>query len=445
MYSFKIVTIREFSDFCRDNGGSASHLPGGNPLEWHHCAAVHVSAPADSNVPWMYSQEGGCYLVLAKRDDVWSVRAISVGENRASSVFCIPGGITDFHEAEIAFLEVLREHGFGSVPAVELAGPPAPTSLKLHRLARMDADTFREVCTFGFELETQRSEGYTPDDGNDEGEPEFDEERFCEAVDEAVNDCLGRDFGDLPGRLRAEIFEKLSEHFRETLDTEPFYEDVSSGVEPDDFKIRYDVQLKGIEVISDSSVSGYEFRTGRGGLALPAFVEHAERLFTLGHEIDTGCSFHVHVKVKDVKHVYSARAFREVVAYLLSRYDDLPEGVRVRLKNTGTRDRYFGFDVNQGAEKYSAVNWHHQGTIEFRLFGNVKDTANGSKCARIAADALRHLYRVSAGLEAALDVPSISDTEFTARCKRSCDEGCALNLHAPSETVLAPLCLDEAA
>lgn len=175
---------------------------------------------------------------------------------------------------------------------------------------------------------------------------------------------------------------------------------VSEEAEEDDeySSVGDEISAPHIEVGSDSSVRGGEVRTV-GALKPQEFMAAAIALFT-GHdfEIDTGCSFHIHLSVPGIKHSYGKILQGEMMAYLLENQDRLPESVRERLKSDAIRFCQFKLD----SDKMRAVHGHPQRTWEFRLFGNVTTQHEAWKCLLLAIDAMRHAYRVRMRLTTAL-------------------------------------------
>lgn len=165
-------------------------------------------------------------------------------------------------------------------------------------------------------------------------------------------------------------------------DGDPDYE---SGVDEE-------ISAPHIEVGSDNSVRGGEVRT-LGALKPTEFMAAATALFT-GHdfEIDTGCSFHIHLSVPGIRHTYGTRLQGELMAYILENSHRLPESVRDRLCSDAVRFCMFKLD----RDKMRAVHGHPQRTWEFRLFGNVTNQYDAWKCLLLAIDALRHAYQVQA-------------------------------------------------
>lgn len=169
-------------------------------------------------------------------------------------------------------------------------------------------------------------------------------------------------------------------------------EDGEGGEEDDDHRImpRDEITAPHIEVGEDSSVRGGEVRT-IGALTPQEFMSAAIALFT-GHdfEIDTGCSFHIHLSVPGIKHTYGKKLQAEMMGFILANQDRLPATVKERLRSEAIR--YCAFKLD--SDKMRAVHGHPQRTWEFRLFGNVHKPTDAWRCLLLAIDALRHAYRV---------------------------------------------------
>jgi hypothetical protein len=151
-----------------------------------------------------------------------------------------------------------------------------------------------------------------------------------------------------------------------------------------DFEVPADV-----EVVSDESVAGFEFRT-IGGRTPYQFITDLESVFELDHHINVECSFHIHLRVDGMFHYYDPSQRQRIINYLFEHADELPESVRNRWKSE--RARRF-FLVDDGDRKFNFINFHGQGTIEFRCFGNVQNVEDGIKCLDLAVRALQSSYR----------------------------------------------------
>lgn len=180
--------------------------------------------------------------------------------------------------------------------------------------------------------------------------------------------------------------------------------DDDSEVEDD---IQSEISAPHIEVDSDSSVRGGEVRTV-GALTPQEFMAAATALFN-GHEfeIDTGCSFHIHLSVPEVKHKYGRALQGEMMSFILENLDRVPASVKQRMKSDAIR--FFQFKLD--GDKMRAVHGHPQKTWEFRLFGNVTTAIEAWRCLLLAIDALRHAYQVRCGKAKTL-LPAEIATDF---------------------------------
>lgn len=121
--------------------------------------------------------------------------------------------------------------------------------------------------------------------------------------------------------------------------------------------------------------------------------ERVNELFALAGdcEVPTSGSCHVHVSVPGVKHQTSGddSLLHCCILFELSQLvGEFPACVHRRIKAS---DRYFMLD-NNPRDKYSAVHFHSQGSIEFRLFGHCSDAEDALKCVRIAGIAFLRGY-----------------------------------------------------
>lgn len=243
-----------------------------------------------------------------------------------------------------------------------------------------------------------------PDEGDDDVRPS-DETRADSAAllawateSDSVQESWDiRDVAELCGREGARVLDSIEEAIRdrveETIDTTEFYSEVESD-EGDDGDADFDVP-SGIEAKPDGSVRGPEFIVKGNGVEAAQFSRLIKTLLrTFDVEVDTGCSFHVHVSVPGIKHTYGGLLQVRLMEYLLANVDRVPESVRERWRQD---TRYFQPRVSR--DKFSFVNFHERcGTWEFRCFGNVSTAKDAMRCLRLAVEALQFAYRVSLGL-----------------------------------------------
>ena len=170
-------------------------------------------------------------------------------------------------------------------------------------------------------------------------------------------------------------------------------------------------RLPTLDIGSDGTVSGFEIRT-RGGLTPADFDAAARAVCSVPHTVDTGCSFHVHVKLPGRRLTYSQDFHRLLLEWLVCHVDEFPAPVLTRLADSGKRDRYFRPLLDE--DKYRAIRHHPSGTWEFRLFGNVADAESALKCRALTEAAVRHALRVAAG-EAQPLLPG-AKAEFERKC-----------------------------
>ena len=241
----------------------------------------------------------------------------------------------------------------------------------------------RHMIRAGFELETQESDGLTNDDRCDP-----DEDAIEEAISEKVSNILHR-ASNLKSMISSSLWDSIrddvEESVRDNFDDSEYRKD-SLGHLADQYNNKF------LEVDTDTTVRGFEWRT-KGGLPYRQFLKTLARVINVGHKVDSGCSFHVHVSIPGVKHNYGEKMQAAMVEYVVLNRHRLPEGARERLAGTEGNDYIKGLFSSRN--KYSFVNYHEQGTWEFRCFGAIDTVEGGMECLKIATEALHFAYLVS--------------------------------------------------
>ncbi len=268
------------------------------------------------------------------------------------------------------------------------------------------ADPIANV-TCGFELETQSTMGI-----NDENLYEMTRGRLAETImTEQTPDSLYRSIrrfldgasnewkkASMDGdhdwlnwcRVNAQTYDMALEKNHITqLDHDYIRSRLQENIDVDTFRERRLLREQWslpdtIEVVSDESVSGFELRT-IGGVSPQVFNEAAVAAFKLNHEIDTRCSFHIHLKAKDVSHKYNRAQRQRIIQYLFRNAGRLPSGVVDRWQDL---DANYFFLPDDGQGKYNFINFHGLGTIEFRCFGNVTTSDEAMTCLNLAIESL---------------------------------------------------------
>lgn len=285
-----------------------------------------------------------------------------------------------------------------------------------------------EQLTFGFELETQETNGATCDNwrhliGNNI--PAFDYEEYKQAYEDAFDlyNATKKSYFPWPHTTTSALYSLFSplgrvrmRAFMDAMGIETTDDLVSKGLttqeeidlileaihierhrQPEgddedyyDFHKAFPNLPDTMEVVDDGSVRGFEFRT-KGGLKLDEFNEAAEHIFgsEYNHTIDSRCSFHIHLRLGDIKHTFSRAKQQQMIKYLVSNMDRLPESVQKRWND---RDAIGFFDPAKQHQKYSFINFHEQGTMEFRCFGNIDNVEDAKICLRMSVEALRYAY-----------------------------------------------------
>ena len=190
----------------------------------------------------------------------------------------------------------------------------------------------------------------------------------------------------------------IEEHCREDIDEGEYH------LDPDDiarehphlFASAISCKHPKVETTDDQSVSGKELRT-IGGLSQNEFIGAASAIFNAiddsKHYIDTDCSAHIHIKLGDIKHYYGNGVLHAaIMEYFILNFERLPKRVQQRLSEG---NRWIKPALHDN--KYTWVNFHEQGTIEFRLFGNIDTIDDLLACQTMAIESLAYAYQVRFG------------------------------------------------
>jgi len=210
---------------------------------------------------------------------------------------------------------------------------------------------------------------------------ELDEESYQEAIREMARDLLNpRTVGNLSSRHSTNIYDLIEEYVcnHGLVDTSDYY-----------LRNENDWDLPSmVEAVSDSSVSGPELRT-IGALTAAQFSEQLRELLASSIQVDTRCSFHVHLSLPGVKHGYGKEFQAVMYEYIMANINRVPASVKERWNNSTS---YFKPEL--GTNKYTFIHFHRQGTWEFRCWGNIDDYRDGMQCLRLSVEALQEAYRV---------------------------------------------------
>lgn len=165
-----------------------------------------------------------------------------------------------------------------------------------------------------------------------------------------------------------------------------------------------DAMMPAVEIKRDGTVEGGEIILAKP-LPTRKALDVARELFKENNFIvDEGCSFHIHLSVPGLEHRYGQALQWELMLYVLSQYERVPEGVRSRW----ARNMEYFRPILQ-IDKYSFVHYHgHYRTWEFRCFGNVDCIEDAEACYQLAVEAMQHAYKVQARQTDSLS-PSIFD------------------------------------
>jgi hypothetical protein len=151
--------------------------------------------------------------------------------------------------------------------------------------------------TFGFELETQKSEGCT-NTNYAAGIEKYAAAKITKEIESGKLDTLLKDIKIEDATVQIlklskdSLFDiKITEPVKKYV-LEILTKDTSSL--PESFAFPF--SLEDVDVTTDVSVSGFEFRT-IGGNTASKFDEIAGQLYQLDHDINERCSFHIHVGI----------------------------------------------------------------------------------------------------------------------------------------------------
>lgn len=249
------------------------------------------------------------------------------------------------------------------------------------------------VLTWGFELETQRTaggdrSGYAPDVLTPE---QWVDARTLDPEDGLTRDAMAQYLRDnAEVLLRGESAPSLRDSVRAWLAAYVRRTGVTRMPLRDWLRSRFTALP--VQVGEDGTVRGFEIRT-RGGLTPDTFDATARAVLEVPHEVDTGCSFHIHCRLPGERQGYSREFHRHLTEWLVCHVDEMPAAVRRRLASDA-RERFFAPRLDEN--KYRAVHCHPEfGTWEFRLFGNLNAVDDALACRRLAERAVLHALRVA--------------------------------------------------
>jgi hypothetical protein len=186
------------------------------------------------------------------------------------------------------------------------------------------------------------------------------------------------------GHIPRTSLEDITGWMADILESDSFDDETALEFIVDDWNLGNNV-----EVATDESVQGFEFRT-KGAQTVEEFESSLERVFDLDHAIDTRCSFHIHIQVKGIKHSFNRAQRQHLIQYLFKNVDRLPASIKQRWADHNAN--YF-FLPDEGDAKMNFINFHSKfRTLEFRCFGNITNKEDGLRCLEIAVEALQDFY-----------------------------------------------------
>jgi hypothetical protein len=143
----------------------------------------------------------------------------------------------------------------------------------------------------------------------------------------------------------------------------------------------------------DGSVSGGEIKLKTPStliMAHKALIELSRNVNFSDLNIDTRCSFHIHISEKSMYKGYEKAMQVAMLQYIYENLDKVPKNILQRWgsANRNARDRYFGYSLDSA--KYNFISYRPDyGTWEFRCFGNIQSSDDGLICLRLAMAAYK--------------------------------------------------------
>lgn len=261
-----------------------------------------------------------------------------------------------------------------------------------------NAMTRRLMIRAGFELETQKTEFDNDDNIDYDAASEAISEQAGNLFDEIPNDVLDCLSDRIQTTIREAIYDSVSDSFDygeyTVKDIDAIQSNINRAIKKEwlNHESKTNDLRPRLNVGTDNSVDGVEIRT-IDGLTYRQFYAAAKAAFSLDHDIDTACSFHIHLSIPNVKHSFGDRFQLALVEYLIENVERLPANVQERFKKAPKNEYINGLLSSQ--KKYSFVHAHDQGTWEFRCFGNVQNTSEAMICLNIAIEAMNYAYQAT--------------------------------------------------
>lgn len=288
-------------------------------------------------------------------------------------------------------------------PSSEIVASPSPVSKNPTVTAFVAASPTEQksLIRLGFEVETQASNGWTWE-SQDEA---TDRWTFCEIECKSALLTKNRWMEFLTFGAFKEI--SLNHHLCTPQNKDAWYkrfkeqairtiiniasrnpgENYPGWTENEDYIAVPDIE--GLERGQDSSVNGFEFRT-TGPRTYAQCVGYARDFFEHTHEIDSDCSFHVHVSLPNVRHKYDETHQSRLVGAVLSSLDRVPTTVLERWTSSAL-GQWFKLCIDDDKYNFIAYRREH-GTWEFRCWGNVQKRADAVRCLDLTVEAFAKAY-----------------------------------------------------
>lgn len=141
----------------------------------------------------------------------------------------------------------------------------------------------------------------------------------------------------------------------------------------------------------DGSVAGLEFKPSKP-ISFEDCKSTTASLFQMPMEVDSRCSFHVHVSIKNNHTEYSETLQMYMCEYIVANLNKVPKTCIERWQNQWQLNRYFAFE--SGLTKYRFVSFCEKyRTWEFRCFGNIHNADDAMQCITLSALAYKYALR----------------------------------------------------
>jgi hypothetical protein len=268
-------------------------------------------------------------------------------------------------------------------------------------------DDIRNTIKVGFEIETDLDEdagGFDQDAAYDAARGSIDEYSVCSHAGvphcrdwitalgcrhdpEALAEALNVDMD--------ELVDELVDNYRDNGDfnREPDLSEIADRIVPSDFTWCEDGSVNGPEFQSPIC-QGREEAIGKAAQlfrGIDSYNASCDSGFEL--EIHTRCSAHIHLQLDNIQHKGANAIQQTIFDELSKRWQRLPACVRNRIEECNKWIRPTYSSELTFKYKYNPIQCHHQGTWEFRLFGNVSSADEFEDCLDVAIESMECAYK----------------------------------------------------